>query len=193
MRTKLLRGLMAVPLVLLLSGCLFMLQGFVVLDGNLGQGEKTKARFTLRPATTNNDRIYQFVVVGVDDAGNLKIGKATWGTNRKFGGPKPMPKSPPLPAAMATSGDCGGPGGFQFADVSDTTWKAFLLRVRTKGKVNQKAIVDVVVRAAQDADPTTSQVVGVTGAWTDSNDNGIVESTDSFACSGIGTSTIRVH
>jgi hypothetical protein len=59
--------------------------------------------------------------------------------------------------------------------------------------VNQKAIVDVVVRAAQDADPPTSQVVGVTGAWTDSNDNGIVESTDSFACSGIGTSTIRVH
>jgi hypothetical protein len=193
MRKRLQRGLLAVPLVLLLSGCLFMLQGFVVLDGNLGQGEKTKARFTLRPASTDNDRVFQFVVVGVSDSGDLKIGKATWGTNGKFGGPKPMPVSGPLPAAMATAGTCDTTGGFEFANVSGTKWKAFLLRVRTKGKVNQKAVVDVVVRAAQNADRGVSyQVLGVTGVWSDDGD-GIVESTDGFVCSGFSTSSLYVH
>lgn len=194
MRKKLLRGLMAVPLVVLLSGCLFLLQGFVVLDGNLARGEKTQARFTLRPASTNNDRIFQFVVVGVPDNANLKVGKATWGTNKKFGGPKPMPVSAPLPGAMATSGDCDGVGGFEFSSVTGTTWKAFLLRVRTKGKVNQKAVVDVVVRAAQNATKGTSnQVIGVTGSWDDSNDDGLVNSADTFLCAGVSTSSIYVR
>jgi hypothetical protein len=194
MRKKLLRGLLVVPLVVLLSGCLFMLQGFVVLDGNLARGEKTKARFTLRPATTDDDRIYQFVVVGVPDSGNLKVGKATWGTNGKFGGPKPMPVSAPLPGAMATSGDCDTTGGFEFANVTGTTWKAFLLRVRTKGKVNQKAVVDVVVRAAQNASRGASnQVLGVTGSWDDTNDDGLVNSADTFLCAGMSTSSIYIR
>jgi len=194
MRKKLVRGLLVVPLVVLLSGCLFMLQGFVVLDGNLARGEKTKARFTLRPATTENDRIYQFVVVGVPDSGNLKIGKATWGANRKFGGPKPMPVSGPLPGAMSTSGDCDGVGGFEFSSVTGTKWKAFLLRVRTKGKVNQKAVVDVVVKAAQNATRGISnQVVGVTGSWDDTNDDGLVNAPDTFVCAGVSTSSVYVR
>jgi hypothetical protein len=193
MRKKLLRGLLIVPLVLLLSGCLFLLQGFAVLDGNLARGEKTKARFTLRPADTSNDRIYQFVVVGVPSAGGLNIGKATWGTNGEFGGPKPMPVSGPLPAAMATAGTCDATGGFEFANVSGTKWKAFLLQVRTKGKVNQKAIVDVVVRAAQDATRGVNyQVVGVTGSWEDDGD-GLVNSADTFECSGVAFSSLYVH
>lgn len=191
MRKKWLLGLVAVPLVLLTS-CLFMLQGFIVLDGNLGQGEKTKARFTLRPYDETNERVYQFVVVGVTDSGDLKVGKATWGTNGKFGGPKPMPVSQPLPAAMATADTCST-SGFDFASVTSTTWKAFMIRIRTKGKVNQTARVDAVVKATQGATTDTSHsVIGVTGIWVDDGD-GIVNDVDTFICSGAGTSSIYVH
>jgi hypothetical protein len=78
--------------------------------------------------------------------------------------------------------------------VTGTKWKAFMLRVRTKGKVNQKAVVDVVVRAAPNADRGISyQVLGVTGSWDDVDDDGIVESTDNFLCSGFSTSSLYVH
>jgi hypothetical protein len=178
MRKKWLLGLVAVPLVLLTS-CLFMLQGFIVLDGNLGQGEKTKARFTLRPANTDNERVYQFVVVGVTDGGDLKVGKATWGTNGKFGGPRAMPVSAPLPAAMTTADTCST-SGFDFASVSGITWKAFMIQIRTKGKVNQKAVVEAVVKATQGATTGTSySVIGVTGIWIDDGDS-VVNGADTY-------------
>ena len=190
MKKKLFRSLMAVPLVVLLSGCLFMLQGFVVLDGHIEPGSKTKARFTLRPATTNNDRIYQFVVVGVDDGADLKVGKAKWGTNGKFGGPRRMPVSAPLPAALGASGGCIV-SGFNFGNVTDTTWKGFILQVRTKGKVKQTATVDVVIKAAQGATAGSEPVIGVTGSWADNGD-GIVSGADTFVCSGASTSSVYV-
>jgi hypothetical protein len=190
MKKKLFRSLMAVPLVVLLSGCLFMLQGFVVLDGHIEPGTKTKARFTLRPATATNDRIFQFVVVGVDDGGDLAVGKATWGTNGKFGGPKKMPVSPGLPAAMDASNDCVV-SGFNFGSVSGTTWKAFLLEVRTKGKVKQAATVDAVVQATQGATEGPWPVIGVTGKWVDDGD-GLVNAVDTFTCSGASTSSVYV-
>jgi hypothetical protein len=191
MRKKWLLGLVAVPLVLLTS-CLFMLQGFIVLDGNLGQGEKTKARFILRPATMDNERVYQFVVVGVTDGGDLKVGKATWGTNGKFGGDRPMPVSAPLPAAMDASGECAT-SGFDFSSVSGITWKAFMIQIRTKGKVNQTARVDAVVKATQAAGTDAIySVIGVTGIWVDDGDS-VVNASDNFLCSGAGTSSIYVH
>lgn len=190
MRNKLVRGLLAVPLVLLLSGCLFMLQGFTVLDGHIKPGIKTKARFTLRPATDDNERVYQFVVVGVDDGGDLAVGKATWGTDGKFGGPTKMPVSAPLPAVMGTSGDCVV-SGFNFGDVANTTWKAFMIQVRTRGKVSQAATVDVVVKATQAAATGPWPVIGVTGIWNDDGD-GIVNGADSFVCSGASTSSLNV-
>jgi hypothetical protein len=196
MRKKLLRGLVAVPLVLLLSGCLFVLQGFVVLDGSLRPGQKTIARFTVRPANADPERVWQFVVVGVPNGGNLKVGKAVWGTNGKFGGPKKMPVSPGLPAAMQSADTCGQ-SGFSFSDVTGQTWKAFLLRVRTKGKVNETARVDVTVKVPQGATPDTAyQVLGVTGIWVDqtgSGDVGAVDDGDTFLCSGLGTSSIWVN
>jgi hypothetical protein len=191
MRKKWLLGLVAVPLVLLTS-CLFMLQAYIVLDGNLGQGEKTKARFTLRPANTDNERVYQFVVVGVTDGGDLKVGKATWGTNGKFGGPRAMPVSQPLPAAMTTADTCST-SGFDFASVSGITWKAFMIQIRTKGKVNQKAVVEAVVKATQGATTGTSySVIGVTGIWIDDGDS-VVNGADTFICSGASTSSVYVH
>lgn len=195
MRKKLLRGLMAVPLVVLLSGCLFLLQGFVVLDGSLSPGQNTKARFTVRPADNEPDRVFQFVVVGVPNGGNLTVGKAIWGTNGKFGGPKKMPVSPGLPAAMQAANTCAQ-SGFSFNDVTGTKWKAFLLRVRTKGKVNQTARIDVTVRAALGATGGTNyQVLGVTGIWIDDTSAGTVgqvDAEDGFICSGFGTSSIWV-
>jgi len=167
-----------------------------VLDGSLRPGEKTIARFTVRPATGEPERVYQFVVVGVPNGGNLNVGKAIWGTNGKFGGPKKMPVSPALPTAMQTADTCGQ-SGFSFSEVTGTKWKAFLLRVRTKGKVNQTARIDVTVKAPPGATGGAAyQVLGVTGVWVDqtgSGDVGEVDSGDTFICSGIGTSSIWVR
>lgn len=161
-----------------------------MLDGTLSPGDKTKARFTLRPATTDKTRVFQFVVVGVDDGGNLGVGRATWGTNGRFGGPRTMPQSGPLPAAMAAGGDCVT-SGLSFTAITNVTWKAFMIEIRTRGKVNLNAIVDVVVKARPGATVGVYPVVGVTGIWLDDGD-GVVNAADQFACSGMATSTVNV-
>ncbi|HWC71329.1 MAG TPA: hypothetical protein VG993_09235 [Actinomycetota bacterium] len=196
MRKKLLRGLLFVPVALVLSGCLFVMQGFVVLDASLRPGQKTIARFTVRPLTDDPDlRVWQFVIVGVNNSSDLTVGKAVWGTNGKFGGPKKMPVSPDLPTAMQTANTCNQPG-FTFSNVTGITWKAFLLRVRSKGKVNQTARIDVTVKVPQGAErDVINQVLGVTGVWVDDPSNGIVgqvDDEDVFTCSGLGTSSLRV-
>jgi hypothetical protein len=196
MRKKLLRGLVAVPLVLLLSGCLFVMQGFAVLDASLSPGQKTLARFTVRPLTADPDlRVWQFVVVGVATSSDVTMGKAVWGTNGKFGGPKKMPVSPDLPAAMQSADTCNATG-FSFSDVTGMRWKAFLLRVRSKGKVNQTAQVDVTLKVPPSADRgQLTQVLGVTGIWVDDPSNGTVgevDDEDTFTCGGLSTSSLRV-
>ncbi|MGZ8630199.1 MAG: hypothetical protein ACXWZF_04435 [Actinomycetota bacterium] len=54
-----------------------------MLDGTLGQGQKTLTRFTLRPASTENDRVYQFVVVGVSNGGDPHRGEGDMGDERE--------------------------------------------------------------------------------------------------------------
>lgn len=190
MRRKWLLGTAAVPLILLTS-CVFVLQGFIVLDGTLNPGDTTKARFILRPINTDRERVYQFVVVGVDDGGDLTVGGARWGTNGTFGGPRKMPVSGGLPAAMTTADTCEA-SGFDFATVTNTTWKAFILQVRTRGTVDQKANLEVVVKATPGATPGNAPtIIGVTGIWVDDGDT-IVNATDSFFCTGVGTSNVYV-
>jgi hypothetical protein len=68
-----------------------------------------------------------------------------------------------------------------------------MVRVRTKGKVNQTARVDAVVKATQGATTGTSySVIGVTGVWFDDGD-GVVNGADDFSCSGASTSSVFVH
>jgi hypothetical protein len=194
MRKKLLRGLLAVPLVVLLSGCLFVMQSFAVLDASLRPGQKTLARFTVRPLTANL-QVWQFVVVGVGTSSDVTMGKAVWGTNGNFGGPKKMPVSPDLPAAMQSADTCNATG-FSFSDVTGMRWKGYLLRVRSKQKVNQTSQVDVTLKVPQNADRgQITQVLGVTGTWSDDPSNGTVgevDAEDTFTCGGLGTSSLRV-
>jgi len=100
--------LAAAVLPLVLSSC-FVLQSFGVTAGTLTPGAKTKAVFTLRPNSTSPDTNYQFVVVGVDDPAQLAVGKATWGTNGRFGGPAPMVAESGLDEALVAA-SCGSNG-----------------------------------------------------------------------------------
>jgi hypothetical protein len=61
--------------------------------------------FVLRPASTSGTKAFQFLIVGVSTPADIAIGKATWGVNETFGGPKPMLKNGALPTAPASSGD----------------------------------------------------------------------------------------
>ena len=109
MRKRLL-GLVAIPLVLVLSSC-FSLQSFSLLNGALAPGHSTNARFVVRPASTQStgfNKEYQFVLVGVDTPADLGVGKAVWGANRKFGGPQNMPVSSTLPGSIGTDCDTSG-------------------------------------------------------------------------------------
>ena len=187
-------------LALLLSSC-FVLQGFSLQATSVRRGDTTKAQFVLHPMQTAKEydgtgisirTNYQFVVVGVPSSGDLTVQKATWGTNGKFGGPQNMPSSSPLPAAMAASG-CSA-NGLDFAAISNTTWKGFLTvnPINDHGAVDDKAIVQVGIKATAGAAHATSNAIfGVQGTWVDDGD-GFVNSADDFWCMGIASSTLYV-
>ena len=140
------------------------------------------------PIRTN----YQFVVVGVPDSGDLTVGKATWGTNGKFGGPQNMPSSAALPGAMSTSG-CSA-NGLDFAAITNTTWKGFLTLnpINDHGAVDTKALVQVGIKATSGAATATSNAIfGIQGTWSDDGD-GVVNAADTFSCMGIATSMLYV-
>lgn len=75
-----------------------------------------------------------------------------------------MPVSGPLPAAMAASGDCTT-NGLSFSAITGVTWKAFMVEVATRGRINKTAEVDVVVKAQPAAASSVNSVIGVTGIW----------------------------
>ncbi len=178
-------------MALLLSGC-FSLQGFSVLSAAIAPGKATKVQFVMHPASTVASRQFQFVLVGIDSS-DLAIGKATWGTNRKFGGPKAMRVAPGFAAAMDLSGNCSS-NGLAFSSITGMIWKGFLTqhKVKDKGAVKQKVLTQVVLKAkASAAHNTAHGIVGVTGVWAD-NDNGVVDSGDTFSCTGISTSSMSV-
>jgi hypothetical protein len=191
MKKKLLVMLGAGALTVILSSC-WALQSFTVLDYTLTPGQATKARFTLRPwtASTAANNI-QFVIVGVPTGGDIAVGKATWGTNNNFGGPMTMNVSAGFTAAMGNQ--CAS-NGLDFADITGMTWKAFLtpVSIRDRGRVEQRAIVDVVVRAKADAGTgLNSTIFGVPGRYMDDGD-GILNSSDSFQCWGLASSSLYV-
>jgi hypothetical protein len=191
---KRLLGVVAIPLVLMLSSC-FSLQSFSLLNGALAPGGLTKAQFVVRPASTVKNsfsKLYQFVLVGVDTPSDVSVGKATWGVNKKFGGPQNMPVSSVLPTSIGT--DCDTTG-FTFSGISSTlTWKGFvtLNPMPDHQAVTQKSVIQVVVKAKGTAThQDTVTVVGLTGAWLDDGD-GIVNAPDTFACTGNASTSLFI-
>jgi hypothetical protein len=177
----------------LLSSC-FVLQGFSVLANKIAPGGTTKAQLTLHPNTTSPDSGYQFVVIGVDDSNELKALKATWGTNGKFGGPFAMSVSAPLPQAITDSGAffCKS-NGFDYTTLTGLTLKGYITpnKVKDKGLVNTKAILQVGIKAVGDSTSGEKAVIAITGKWQDSGD-GIVNSDDTFYCTGIAQVSVYV-
>jgi hypothetical protein len=196
---KRLLGLVAIPLVLMLSSC-FSLQGFSVAAASIAPGGLTKANFVMHPFSTTASKRYQFVVVGVDST-DLAIGKATWGVNKTFGGPYPLLGQPDLVAAMNTANTCNAAGlSFTsvFASGTIQRWRAFLspAPIGDKGAVNKRTVTQVGLKAIPTASPNTSHaIIGVEGVWVDNTsgaDPGHVDASDTFYCFGLASSSLYV-
>ena len=197
MRKKLLLVLGAGALAVVMSSC-FALQGFVILDYTLTPGQTTRARFTLRPMNANykiGGR--QFVIVGVNalatEDTDIGVQTATWGATGTFGGPTPMGVEANLITSMGT--DCES-SGLNFADITGVLWKAYATPTNKndQGKVEVKAVVDVVIKAKAAAiDPGENYaIMGVAGLWSDDGDGNPEPSGsgDSYLCWGISTAGV---
>jgi hypothetical protein len=190
MRKKALFGLLAIPLVLLLSGC-FLLQGFWIKSNQISVGGKgTKAVFEIRPADQDNDRAYQFFLIGVDDTADLKATKGTWGVNRVFGGPYRLTVYGDLFTTIGA--DCDS-ANFDLSGISGFTWKGYATpeAVNDRNKVKTEVRVEVGIKATATAADGDHEVIGVTGAWFDDGD-GIPEPGDAFECLGSGQVAVNV-
>jgi len=178
-------------LALLSTSCLFSMQGFAVLKGQIKAGEKTTAQFILHPSSTDKLKGFQFVLLGTDRTDAIKTLRPVWGTNGAFGGPVKMLGSSALPGAMAIA-DCTS-GGISFSDLSGFTWKGYLTpnEVGNRGKPAKQVIVQGGVKALADSDDALANIAGVTGVWVDDGD-GLVNSADSFLCTGIAITNVFV-
>jgi hypothetical protein len=189
MRKKALIGLLAIPLVLLLSGC-FLLQGFWIKSNQISVGGKgTKAVFEIRPADLDNDIAHQFFLVGVDDSADLKATKGTWGVNRVFGGPYRLTVHADLITTIGTDCDTD----FDLSGISGITWKGYATpdAVNDRDKIKKDVRVEVGIKATATATDGDHEVIGVTGAWFDDGD-GVPEASESFQCLGSGQVAVNV-
>ncbi len=188
---KALVTLLAGAMALLLSGC-FSLQGFSVLRSSIAPRRSTKVQFVMHPSTNVASRQFQFVVVGVD-SDQLSVGKATWGTNHRFGGPKVMRRVNGFGVVMFISGTCAQ-NGISFSSITGMNWTGFLTqhKVKDKGAVGQKLITQVALKAKKSATHGVPHfVTGVTGVYVDDGD-GVFNAADTFQCTGISTSSVFV-
>jgi hypothetical protein len=199
MRRKIGFGLGGTVMVWLLSSC-FMLNGFILLDYTLKPTQVTKARFTLRATSfesANPDGFrgaqYEFVLVGVTTDGGLVSQTARWGTTGTFGGPMTMASNGTLLTAVMSSG-CGS-NGLDVNEITGMTFKAYVTpqKIGDGNKFEQKAIVEVGIKAKADATPGNEwNVIGVAGQWWDDGDDTPESGPDIFFCHGIGTSRARI-
>jgi hypothetical protein len=188
---KALLVLMLPALAFLMSSCMIM-QGFAVQAGSLPPGGVTKAVFTLHPASATKSARFQFVMIGVNQPGDIAVGKATWGTNKKFAGPLAMFVSAPL--ATSLGAQCVQ-NGLNFNTITGMTWKSFITphAIGDKGLVAQKAITTVGLKARATATHgDTVGVVGIAGIWVDDG-SGTLGPEDVFACTGISSSSIYIQ
>ena len=192
---KRLRNVAAIGVVaFLMTGCLFNLTGFSLLDSSLAPGSSTTARFTVQPFSTESFRAYQFILVGVDDAAAATTAKATWGANGNFRGPATMDPVAGFAETLDSNGGCGGLGMDFGTVVSQLTWRGYVtpFQVNNKGQVSKRATVDVVLKAKPGAvSDQNVAVMGITGMWDDDGD-GVVEDSDTFICLGNATTSLYI-
>ena len=66
--------------------------------------------------------------------------------------------------------------------------------ISDKGLVTQKAIVDVVVKAAASAGTDENYgVIGVSGSWEDDGDGVVEDANDLYVCTGGASTTLYVR
>jgi hypothetical protein len=92
--------------------------------------------------------------------------------------------------------DCQS-SGLNFADIAGVLWKAFATPTNKgdQGKVEVKAVVDVVIKAkAAAVDPGENYaIMGVAGLWIDDGDGNpetSASSDDAYICWGISTAGV---
>ena len=192
---KRLRNVAAIAVVaFLMTGCLFNLTGFSLLDSSLAPGKSTTARFTVQPFSTESLRAYQFILVGVDDPAAATTAKATWGANGNFRGPATMDPVAGFAETLDSSGRLRrarhglrrGRLAAHVARVRDpvpgeqqgTGQQACHGRRRPQGEAGRRADQNVAV-------------MGITGMWDDDGD-GVVEDTDTFVCLGNATTSLYI-
>jgi hypothetical protein len=178
----------------LLSSC-FVLQSIGLTVGAVSPGGSTKLVLTVRPSSATKDptysKMYQFVLVGVDTPADVSIQGSKWGTNGKFGGPLNMPVSSSLATSIGT--DCDA-SGFTYSTLTGITWKGFITPnpINDRQLVGQTAVIQVGLKAKAGATHKDNvSVIGLTGAWLDDGD-GILNSVDSFLCTGNGSTFMYI-
>jgi hypothetical protein len=183
-------------LALVTTSC-FMLTGIRVTKPVVQPGGSTKVEFMLTPYSDQKVKVRQFVVVGVPDTGDYSIGKATWGVNGTFGGPQAMPAQPGFVEAMVASDFSCAANGLDLKTVTGVQWKAFMTSdlIRTRGLVGTNAKVHATVRVAEGIGGyQTPMIFGATGFYgeDEATADGVVDSSDTFWCTGAGQLTIFV-
>jgi hypothetical protein len=131
-------------------------------------------------------------MIGVDHPGDIGVGKAVWGTNKKFGGPLGMFVSVPLATSLGSQCQANG---LNFNTITGMTWKSFVTPhgIADKGLVAQKAVSTVALKAKSAATSgDTVGVVGIAGVWVDDG-SGTLGPEDIFFCTGISTSSIYIQ
>ncbi|HTG46270.1 MAG TPA: hypothetical protein VK646_01265 [Actinomycetota bacterium] len=190
-------GLVALAgaMALLLSSC-FTLQSFSIQDSSLKPGQLTKVVLTVRPWSTSKtglSKMYQWVLVGVNNTSDLAVQNAKWNGNKTFGPVQQMPVSSAIATSIGTQ--CDG-NGFTFGSITGVTWKGFisLNPIPDKQLVDKVATITVGLKAKATAGHQDQvRIFVLTGGRLDgSNHDGIVDPTDSFACSGNANSVVFI-
>lgn len=179
-----------VSMAFLLSSC-FTLQSFVIGAAALQPGKSTLISMKVHPASTTHSKEFQFVLVGTDSPTDLAFGKATWGANNEFGGPKAMTGVANLYAAIDQ--DCDG-AGFSLSTISGFTWRGYMTvnKVADKGKVATSSLITVGLKAKPGASSgDLTELVGVTGVWADAGSDGPTTD-DAFICTGNGSGALNI-
>ena len=202
MRRRLGIAVGATALAFALSSC-WALQSFNVLDYTLDPGQSTTARFVLRDAAPDASGSRVFVIVGIGSVGggnqvtDIAVPKATWGTNKVFGGPTPMAVQNGIVTSIGN--DCAG-YGLNFADITGVQWKAFATPTNKNDKnlFEKKILIDASLKAkAAAVDAGTNYAVwGVIGSWVDDGDGTPEDSgstDDAYTCWGIASSAVLIN
>jgi hypothetical protein len=168
---------LALTVALLMSGCLFSINGFSWSALRVLQGKKVIARISLNPTDSNPTKARVFILVYHSDGGtsdsdtNLNVvTPMVFDKEGKFGGPYTMQKDQALEQEIMTEDLlCPHFAGDFWDDTDDAHWQAVTTTkgVQTHGKFLKKAIAQIGIKASGDAPNGGELVSFYAGAWRD--------------------------